>query len=83
MEYLDDYKFTLSYHPGKANVVADFLSQKDKAQKDRVAMKEWEMIDTLNGFNLQSSSDGEQVRLYALITEPALHREILLAQSFK
>ena len=26
MEYLEDYDFTLHYHPGKANVVADALS---------------------------------------------------------
>ena len=28
MEFLEDYDFTLHYHPGKANVVADALSQK-------------------------------------------------------
>jgi len=28
MEYLKDYDFELLYHPGKANVVADALSQK-------------------------------------------------------
>ena len=27
MEYLEDYEFTLHYHLGKANVVADALSQ--------------------------------------------------------
>ena len=27
MEYLEDYDFTLHYHPDKANVVADALSQ--------------------------------------------------------
>ena len=26
IEYLEDYDFTLHYHPGKANVVADALS---------------------------------------------------------
>ena len=26
MEYLEDYDFTLHYHPSKANVVADVLS---------------------------------------------------------
>ena len=30
MEYLDDYDFTLHYHPSKANVVADALSQKSR-----------------------------------------------------
>ena len=28
MEYLEDYDFTLHFHPGKANVVADTLSRK-------------------------------------------------------
>ena len=30
MEYLEDYDFTLHYHPSKANVVADALSRKSR-----------------------------------------------------
>ena len=30
MEYLDDYDFTLHYHPGKAKVVADALNRKSR-----------------------------------------------------
>ena len=30
MEFLEDYDFSISYHPGKANVVADVLSRKGK-----------------------------------------------------
>lgn len=31
MEYLVDYDFTLQYHPGKVNVIADALSWKRHA----------------------------------------------------
>ena len=30
MKFLEDYDFTLHYHPSKANVVADALSQKSR-----------------------------------------------------
>ena len=30
MEYMEDYDFTLHYHPGKANVMADALSWKSR-----------------------------------------------------
>ena len=30
MEYLEDYDFTLHYHPSKANVVANALSRKSR-----------------------------------------------------
>ena len=30
MEFLEDYDFTLHYHPGKANVVADALGRKSR-----------------------------------------------------
>ena len=41
MEYLEDYDFILHYHPGKANVVADALSQKSRGILASVASREW------------------------------------------
>ena len=41
MEYLEDYDFTLHYHPGKANVVADALSWKSRGVLASVASQEW------------------------------------------
>ena len=41
MEYLEDYDFTLHYHLGKANVVADALSRKSRGVLDSVASWEW------------------------------------------
>ena len=37
MEYLEDYDFTLQYHPGKENVVADALSRKSQGVLASVA----------------------------------------------
>ncbi|XP_058189218.1 uncharacterized protein LOC131306809 [Rhododendron vialii] len=52
-----DLELAVVYHPGKANVVADALSRKDRAQKAKTAIKEWEMVDTLDEFNLRPLSE--------------------------
>ena len=41
MEFLENYDFTLHYHHGKANVVADALSQKSRGMLDSIASREW------------------------------------------
>ena len=41
VEYLEDYDFTLHYHPGKENVVADELSQKSQGVLASIASREW------------------------------------------
>ena len=45
MEYLEDYDFTLEYHPGKATVVADALSRKNRGTMACLAMSEWKMLE--------------------------------------
>ena len=40
MEYLEDYDFTLHYHLGKANVVADALGRKSRGILASVASRE-------------------------------------------
>ena len=44
MEYLKDYDFTLHYHPGKANVVADALNRKSRGVLASVASREWQIL---------------------------------------
>ena len=53
MEYLEDYEFTLHYHLGKANVVADALSQKSWGVLASIASREWQMIEIVGQFGLQ------------------------------
>ena len=52
MECLEDYDFTLRYHPGKANVVADALSRKLRGVLASVASREWQMIEDVGQFGL-------------------------------
>ena len=40
MEYLEDYDFTLHYHPGKANVVANALNRKSRGVLASVVSRE-------------------------------------------
>ena len=41
MGYLEAYDFTLHYHLGKANVLADALSRKSRGVLANVASQEW------------------------------------------
>ena len=47
MEFLEDYDFTLHYHPGKANVVADALSRKSREALASIPSLEWRMLETV------------------------------------
>ena len=55
MEYLEDYDFTLHYHLGKENLVADALNQKSRGVLASVASREWQMLETVGQFRLQYS----------------------------
>ena len=55
MEYLEDYDFTLHYHPGKANVVADELSRTSWGVLASVVSWEWQMLEIVGQFRLQYS----------------------------
>ena len=51
MEYLEDYDFTLHYHPGKANVVADALNRKSRGVLASVASLEWQTLEIMGWFS--------------------------------
>ena len=40
---MEDYDFTLQYHPGKANVVADALSRKKTGTLASLTLEDWKM----------------------------------------
>ena len=52
MEYLEDYDFSLHYHPGKENVVADALSRKSQGVLASTVSREWQMLETVGQLGL-------------------------------
>ena len=79
MEYLEDYDFTLHYHPGKANVVADALSRKSSEVLASVASREWQMLKTVGQFRLHYKGQA-QGTLESLVATPSLLRRVIESQ---
>ena len=79
MEFLEDYDFTLHYHPGKANVVVDALSQKSWGALASIASWEWRMLETVGQFGLQYSEQ-TQGTLGSLVAIPSLLSRVIESQ---
>ena len=71
MEFLEDYDFTLHYHHGKENVVADALSRKSQGALASIASREWQMLETLGQFGLQYREQNQGM-LGSLVATPLL-----------
>ena len=76
MEFPEDYNFTLYYHPGKANVVADALSQKSRGALASIASREWRMLETVGQFGLQYSERTQGTLGSLVATQSLLSRVI-------
>ena len=76
MEYLEDYDFTLHYHPSKANVVADALNRKSRGVLASVVSQKWQMLETVGQFRLQYS-DQAQGALGSLVAMPSLLSRVI------
>ena len=55
---MEDYDFTLHYHPGKSNIVADALSRKSYGIVSNLALKDWKQSVTISEYDLQFYDDG-------------------------
>ena len=76
MEFLEDYDFTLHYHPGKENVVADALSHKSRGALASIASQEWWMLETVGQFELQCNEQA-QGTLGSLVATPSLLSRVI------
>ena len=79
MEFLEDYYFTLHYHPSKANMVADALSRKSQGALASIASREWRMLETVGQFGLQYSEQ-TQGTLGILVATPSLLSRVIESQ---
>ena len=61
MEYLEDYDFTLHYHPSKENVVVDALGQKSQGVLANVDSQEWQMLKAVGQFGLYYSEQTQGI----------------------
>ncbi|GJW43336.1 putative reverse transcriptase domain-containing protein [Tanacetum coccineum] len=68
LELLSDYDYEIRYHPGKANVVADALSRKERDQPLRTEARKLENLknEDVGGMLVENSKDPEKFRMEKL-----------------
>ena len=76
MEFFEDYNFTLHYHPGKVNVVADALSKKSQGVLASIASREGPMLETVGQFRLQYDEQAQGTLGSVMATPSVLSRVI-------
>ncbi|XP_059658489.1 uncharacterized protein LOC132304787 [Cornus florida] len=81
MEKLKDFDMTLQYHPGKANMVADALSQKPRGLVAFMMIQEWMMLEALAEFSIMPSSQSTKALLCRLTVQPTLISRIIYTQT--
>ena len=79
LELLKDYDFDLSYHPGKANVVADALSRKS-LHMSMLMVRELELIEQFRDLSLVCEETPDSVKLGMLKLTNDILEEIRVGQ---
>ncbi|GKU97795.1 hypothetical protein SLEP1_g10885 [Rubroshorea leprosula] len=80
LELLKDYDLTISYHPGKANKVADALSRKSSGTASSILATQKELLEDLVKLDVELRVDSTTAYLAALSAQLALIDRIKLAQ---
>ena len=80
MELLKDYDFSLQYHPGKVNVVADALSRQPQRLLATLLIREWRALETIGEYDLQVAVGAEEGQHFGcLVVQPTIISRILEA----
>ena len=80
MEALEDFDFSLQYHPGKVNVVADALSRKSHTILSGLMVKEWKMYDYISDFHPCFDLDDSKICFYMLVTQSTMLHKVIEVQ---
>jgi len=80
LEFIKDYKFALQYHPGKANVVADALSRKQRRRLAALRCSLHRDLMTLCQYDWRPEIGRTSVFLGALTVQPSWCDRIVAAQ---
>ena len=80
MELLKDYNYTIEYHLGKANVMADALSQKSTGNLHYVRVTKMPMLVKLRKLNVELNVNTPDCILATLKVRPLLMERIAQAQ---
>ncbi|KAK2436442.1 hypothetical protein QL285_021436 [Trifolium repens] len=81
METLKDFDFTLQYHPGKANVVADALSRKSVSVCSAQMASQQELLEEFRGLHLEVEFTPGNLRLGMITISNGLMEDIASCQN--
>lgn len=76
LELLKDYDFSINYHPGKENVVADALSRKSSEMVAHLMIKEWQLLERIRDLDLDMQMGCKDVVFANLLMQPVLIQRI-------
>ena len=80
LELIKDYDYSINYHPSKANVVANALSQKPSSCLTALLTTQKEIIDDLERMEVEIVKGDSQAFMASLTIQPTLIERIKTSQ---